>query len=155
MTRTHRLLLRRAEIEALAERRHVHQFNDAAVRLTRTLGTVAGLERIGMHLVRLPPGCDSTQFHTHSADEEFLYILDGRAVAEIGDGAWEVGPGDFIGFPAPGPAHNLRNDFDEDCTYLVGGERNPLDVVIYPRIRRTMLKGPRRYVDWDDLHDLE
>jgi uncharacterized cupin superfamily protein len=155
MTRTPRLLLRRAEIEALAEHRHVHQFNDAAVRLTRTLGTVAGLERIGIHLVRLPPGCDSTQFHTHSADEEFLYILDGRAVAEIGDGAWEVGPGDFIGFPAPGPAHNLRNDFDEDCTYLVGGERNPLDVVDYPRIRRTMLKRPRRYVDWDDLHDLE
>lgn len=148
-------LIRAAEINALPEQRHVHQFNDRAVRMTRTLGTLASLERIGIHLVRLPPGHDSTQLHSHSADEEFIYILEGRAIAEISDLQSEVGPGDFIGLPVPSPAHNLHNSFDEDCCYLVGGERNPLDVVDYPRIRRSMLKHPRRWVDWDDFNEIE
>lgn len=147
-------LLAAADIAALEEIRHVHQFNDHAVRLTRSLGDAAGLERVGIHLVRLPPGHDSTQFHTHSADEEFIYILEGHATAELGEGSYPVGPGDFIGLPVPCPAHNLRNDTDADCVYLVGGERNPHDVVTYPRIRRTMLKGPRRWIDWDDIHSV-
>lgn len=147
-------LLRAADVAALPEVRHVHQFNDGAVRLTRTLGTATGLERVGVHLVRLPPGHDSTQFHTHTADEEFIYVLEGHASAELGEETFPVGPGDFIGLPVPCPAHNLRNDTDADCVYLVGGERNPNDVVVYPRIRRTMLKGPRRWIDWDAIHPL-
>tara|TARA_Y100001933_G_scaffold213948_1_gene219840 strand:+ start:296 stop:781 length:486 start_codon:yes stop_codon:yes gene_type:complete len=151
-----RHLLRAADIEALPERRHQHQFNDNAVRLTRTLGDAAGLERIGIHLVRLAPGRDSTQHHYHDADEEFLYVISGRGVARIGDEAFEVGPGDFMGFPAPSPAHSLSNPFDEDLVYLMGGERNVVDAVHYPLIRRTMLKGPegRRWVGWDDLFPL-
>jgi uncharacterized cupin superfamily protein len=148
-------LIKSDQIKALPEKRHVHQFNDSALRMTRTLGTAAGLERIGIHLVRLPPGYDSTQFHSHSADEEFIYILEGRATAEIGDLECEVGPGDFIGLPVPSPAHNLHNSFTEDCCYLVGGERNPLDVVDYPRIRRSMLKHPRRWVDWDHVNEID
>jgi uncharacterized cupin superfamily protein len=151
-----RHLLRAADTAAAEERRHQHQFNDNAVRLTRTLGTSTGLERIGVHLVRLPPGRDSTQHHCHDADEEFLYVISGRGIAHIGDDSFEVGPGDFMGFPAPSPAHSLTNPFDEDLVYLMGGERNAVDAVHYPRIRRTMLKahGRRQWVDWDDLNDL-
>ena len=149
-------LLRAADIAALPERRHRHQFNDRAVRLTRTLGEPAGLERIGVHLVRLPSGHDSTQHHYHDADEEFLYVVSGRGIARIGDDEFEVGPGDFMGFPAPSPAHSLHNPFDEDLLYLMGGERNAVDAVHYPLIRRTMTKahGKRQWVDWDDLQDL-
>lgn len=149
-------LIRAADIDALPERAHVHQFNANAVRMTRTLGALCGLSRIGIHLVRLEPGRDSTQCHYHDADEEFIYILEGSGTAEIGDEVFEVGPGDFMGFPAPSPAHLLRNDTQDNLIYLVGGERNPNDVVHYPRIRRTMIKGPgpRRYVDWDDLKEV-
>lgn len=147
-------LLRAADIAALDERRHEHQFNANAVRLTRTLGLATGLARIGVHLVRLEPGRDSTQHHYHDADEEFLYVLAGRGIAHIGEQRYEVGPGDFMGFPAPSPAHSLSNPYDEDLLYLMGGERNVVDAVHYPRIRRTMLKGPdgRQWADWDDLH---
>lgn len=147
-------LLTAAGIAAMAEERRQHPFNDNAVRLTRTLGEAAGLERIGLHLVRLAPGRDSTQHHYHDADEEFLYILEGRGIACIGDESYEVGPGDFMGFPAPSPAHSLTNPFDEDLVYLMGGERHVVDAVHYPRIRRTLLKGPagRQWVDWDHLH---
>ena len=144
------------EIAALAERAHRHQFNDQAVRMTRTLGQPVGLEHLGVHLVRLEPGFDSTQFHYHDADEEFVLILAGRGKAYIGGDTFAVGPGDFMGFPAPSPGHGLHNDSAEDLLYLVGGETNPSDVVHYPWIERTMIKshGRRSWVDWSDLHEL-
>ena len=48
------------EIAALPEARHQHQFNANAVRLTRSIGAALGLTRIGVHIVRLTPGRDST-----------------------------------------------------------------------------------------------
>ncbi len=151
------VLITRARIEQMPERRHVHQFNANAVRLTRTLGSLAGLERIGVHVVRLTTGHDSTQHHYHDSDEEFLYILEGRGVARIGDAEHAVAAGDFMGFPAPSPPHSLHNPYPEDLVYLMGGERNPADVVHYPDITRSMIKshGRRAWVDWQNLHDLE
>ena len=60
-----------AEIADWPERRHQHQFNENAIRMTRTLGVAAGLGRIGVHLVRLEPGRASTQHHWHDADERY------------------------------------------------------------------------------------
>jgi len=144
------------DCSALHEFRRVHQFNSNAVRLTRTLTEQLGLQDIGLHLVRLTQGHDSTQFHYHDTDEEFVYILEGRGIALIGESRFEVEAGDFMGFPAPSPGHALQNPHSQDLLYLMGGERNPADVVHYPHIRRTMIKshGRRSWVDWDDLHDL-
>lgn len=149
-------LLSASVIQGLEEAHHQHQFNDNAVRMTRSLSTRVGLNRIGIHLVCLQPGRDSTQQHYHDADEEFIYILSGRGLAHIGDERHEVGPGDFMGFPAPSAAHSLENPFEEDLVYLMGGERNAVDAVHYPLIRRTMFKshGHQRWVDWQDMHDL-
>lgn len=145
-----------AAISGMAEHAHRHQFNSNAVRMTRTLGRPCGLSRMGVHLIRLQPGYDSTQFHYHDADEEFVFILSGHGRAFIGEATFAVGPGDFMGFPSPSPGHGLHNDTDADLCYLVGGETNPADVVHYPWIRRTMIKsyGRRSWVDWDHLNDL-
>ena len=150
-------VLSSAAITDLEEVEHRHQFNSNAIRLTRTLGVPAGLARVGVHLVRLGIGRDSTQFHYHDSDEEFVFILSGRGIAEIGEHRFEVTAGDFMGFPAPSPGHALHNPHPEDLVYLMGGERNPADVVHYPRIRRTMIKshGQRRYVDWQHMVDLD
>ena len=143
-------------ISAMIERAHRHQFNDNAVRMTKTLGIPSGLTRLGVHLIRLEPGRDSTQFHYHDSDEEFVYVLEGNGTACIGEARLPIGAGDFMGFPSPSPAHGIVNDSATDLVYLVGGENNPADVVHYPWIRRTMIKslGERRWVDWDHLHDL-
>jgi len=50
-----------------------------------------------------------------------------------------LGPGDFMGFPAPGIAHLLRNPFEEDLVYLMGGEAVPLDVLDYPTLGKRFL----------------
>ena len=149
------MLLKAKDIAAMTSTRRQHQFNENAVRLTRGLSDAAGMQRIGVHLVRLEPGRESTQFHYHDADEEFLFVLEGRGIAELGDREVEVGPGDFMGFPAPSEPHALRNPFDEDLVYLMGGERNANDVVHYPRIGRILVKsdGRRMWADRRDLHE--
>jgi uncharacterized cupin superfamily protein len=149
-------LLTADAIDALPERRHVHQFNDNAVRMTRDLGETLGLERLGLHVVRLTTGHDSTTFHFHEADEEFVYVLSGRGIAEIGEQRVEVGPGDLMAFAAPSPPHMLHNPFPEDLVYLVGGERNAVDVVRYPRDGWTLVKanGAREAVRTERLEDL-
>jgi uncharacterized cupin superfamily protein len=144
-----------ARIAALEERVHVHQFNANAIRNTRSLGDLAGLGDMGVHLVRIEPGRETTEHHFHGQDEEFLYVISGRAVATIGEEEVEVGPGDFMAFPRNSPAHSMRVPADaaEDLVYLMGGTRSEVDVCTYPRLRRRMYRidGAREYVELDDL----
>jgi uncharacterized cupin superfamily protein len=97
---------------------------------------VAGLSRVVLSLARVPPGKESFVYHSHERDEEFLFILSGKGRAEIGEEVFEVGPGDFMGFTAPGVAHHLVNPYEEDLVYLMGGERSGLDVGYYPKLKR-------------------
>ena len=144
------------EISETAEKRIEHQFNENAVRLTKNLSQRTGLQRLGVHLVRLAPGHDSTTHHYHAADEEFLYIISGHGTAKIGTEHYELGPGDFMGFPSSSPAHSMHNSSNEDLLYLMGGEKQPVDVVYYPDQQKTMIKtnGERSWTDNPNLSDL-
>ena len=146
-------LLSKEELDARPLSRFVHQHNPGAVRHTTSLTDPLGFEDMGVHLVRLEPGFDSSEHHFHEVDEEFLYILDGRAIAWIGDESFEVGPGDFMAFPKGSPPHHLHNSHDEDVTYLVGGTRAPIDVCNYPRkgLRQYRIFGQREFVEVEDL----
>jgi uncharacterized cupin superfamily protein len=147
------VLLRAPDVQALPEEARAHNLNPANVRYTRSLGDATGLSTIGVHLVRLEQGGTSSVFHFHHQDEEWVYILAGRGIAEIGDEKHEVGAGDFMGFVAGSQAHNLHNPHAEDLVYLVGGNRWPFDVCDYPRIgkRRYRVNGRNVYVDADVL----
>ncbi len=149
-------LLAAEDIRNMKERVHRHQFNDNAIRHTRSLGDALGLERLGIHLVRLEPDHDSTQFHFHRQDEEFLYILEGHGRAEIGDGVHPVGPGDFMAFARDSQPHNLHNDSEQDLVYLMGGSRSEIDICEYPRIGRRMFRvdGKKTFVEIDDINDV-
>ena len=81
----HKHLLRATDIAAMPVERVQHQFNANAVRLPRSLSAAVGLQRLGLHLVTLEPGRDSTTHHYHDADEEFIYIVAGTGTARIGD----------------------------------------------------------------------
>jgi uncharacterized cupin superfamily protein len=69
-----------------------------------------------------------------------IIFVSGRGVAEIDGEEYEVAAGDFMGFPAPGVAHHLRNPYDEDLVYLVGGESHEVEVADFPRLGRRMLR---------------
>ncbi|OGA46687.1 MAG: cupin [Betaproteobacteria bacterium RIFCSPLOWO2_12_FULL_62_58] len=151
-SRTHPLL-KAAEIQAIPEEARVHALDPASVRHTRSLGDAVGLATIGVHLVRLKSGKTSSVHHFHHHDEEWIYVLSGRGMAEIGDEKFEVGPADFMGFVAGSLAHSLTNPDTEDLVYLVGGNRLSFDICDYPRIRkrRYRVNGKNEYVGWELL----
>ncbi len=149
-------LLSAETIANLTEKTLVHQYNENAVRQTKSLTDLLGFEDMGVHLVRVESGRDSTTFHTHLYDEEFLYVLSGQGIARIGEEEHKVGPGDFMGFTKKSLPHSLHNPFEADLVYLMGGTRAEVDVCDYPDLKRRQyrLSGKREYVDHENLHDV-
>jgi uncharacterized cupin superfamily protein len=143
-------LLTAAEIEASTPRRIKQPFNPNSDVTLRALSRAVGLARVSLTLARVPPGKESFIYHAHERDEEFVYILSGRGRAEIGDEVFEVGPGDFMGFPTPSVAHHLVNPYDEDLVYLMGGEHSGLDISIFPRIGKRIVFTERDITCIDD-----
>jgi uncharacterized cupin superfamily protein len=127
-----RELLSAAAIAAMAGQRKVHALNPNAVRSAKSLGDAVGLTQLGVHLVTIQPGHDSTEYHRHLYEEEFVYLLSGRGTAEIDGQKIEVAAGDFLGFPRNGVAHGLSNTGTEPLVCLVAGQRLEQDVCDYP-----------------------
>lgn len=92
-----------------------------------------GGDKLSCGLWELPPGKKSFPLHAHRVTEEALYILSGHAKVRTPEGLTEIGPGDFVSFPAGGPAHQLINDGTEPMVYLaIGANFTGADVVEYP-----------------------
>ncbi len=127
------------QIATMQAVRRVHQLDPAAIRLDKSLGDEAGLKNIGIHLITIAPREKSTEFHSHKYEDEAIYVLSGCGAEIIGNETHKIGPGDFIGLPAGGPAHETVNDGSEPLVCLVIGQRLAQDVVDYPR------KGKRLY----------
>lgn len=149
-------LIKASEIEAMEEISRPHPLNNKALRHTKSLGDKVGMKNIGFHLVRVEPGKETTQFHFHCQEEEFIYILSGKGTLELGDEVIEVGPGDFMGFTAPSLPHAMKNESDDDLVYLMGGDRKQFDVVEYPKLAKRMYKhsGERQMVRISDAEPL-
>lgn len=138
MPETVKPLWRAAEI-APTLRPFTQKLNPNSLFRAAGLSRLAGMKRAHVSLVRLPPGKDSLAYHAHMLEEEWIYILSGRAIAEIDGKSSEVGPGDFMGFATPSVPHLLHNMFEEECCYLMGGEDKPIDVLSYPKDEKRYL----------------
>jgi uncharacterized cupin superfamily protein len=132
-------LLRAADIAAKMAT-HSHPWNPKSEMKGVQLSRAVGLERSGVSLARIAPGKESFVYHSHEREEEWLYILSGTGTAEIDGGEYEVGTGDFMGFPTPSVAHHLRNTGAEDLVYLMGGEHREVDVSTFPRLGKKMVR---------------
>jgi uncharacterized cupin superfamily protein len=123
------------------------------VRSTQSLGDAVGLNHIGVHLVTILPGRDTTEYHRHWCEEEFLYVLSGQGTANIDDQLHAVAAGDFMGFGRRSVAHSLTNTGTEPLVCLVGGQRLENDVCDYPRqSKRLYINGPQE--DMVNLQDI-
>jgi uncharacterized cupin superfamily protein len=116
------------------------------------LSRLAGMQRAHVSLARIPPGRDSFAYHAHLLEEEWIYILEGRGIAEVDGAEHEVGPGDFMGFATPSVPHLLKNRSNEELVYLMGGEDKPVDVIDYPHLgKRYMLLGTPEGTEFYEL----
>lgn len=102
-------------------------------RLKRKLGDYFGLTQFGVNLTELLPGAVSALIHSHSKQDEFIWIVSGSPILVLGEQEFPLSPGDCYGFKAgTGIAHQLANRSPETVTYLEIGDRTPGDEVEYP-----------------------
>ncbi|MCA1993767.1 MAG: cupin domain-containing protein [Coleofasciculus sp. S288] len=146
-------LIRADVAQQITEQAFSHPLNPNSEIRGISLSEAVGLQRLGVHLVRIPPGKESFIYHSHESEEEFVYILSGRGIAEIGDEEFEVSAGDFMGFPTPSVAHHLRNPFDQDLVYLMAGERKSIEIADFPRLKKRLIRNGKeiQLADWDAL----
>lgn len=132
-----------------------HPLNERSEIHFRPLSRLTGMSRLGISHATIPPGRESFIYHSHHREEEFIYILSGRGVAEIDGQTYEVGAGDFMAFPTPSVAHHLSNPFDEDLVYLTGGENLDMEIADFPHLRKRMYRCRDRIdlVDHDAIQD--
>lgn len=104
-------------------------------RERRKLGDAAGLTQYGVNLLTLPPGAWSAQRHYHSAQDEFVYVLEGTVTLVADEGEEELFPGDAAGFKAgDANGHCLQNRSSARALVLEIGTRNDVDTCHYPGI---------------------
>lgn len=113
-----------------------------ARREKRPLGDPFGLTRFGVNLTRLHPGGESALLHTHSQQDEFVYLLEGEVALVTEAGEETLRAGWCAGFRAGGPAHHLVNRSDRDAVYLEVGDRTPGDQGTYPQDDIQAVLGP-------------
>jgi uncharacterized cupin superfamily protein len=111
------------------------------------LGDAAGLTQFGVNLLRLAPGVWSAQRHWHTAEDEFVYVLEGEGVLITDEGEQVLKAGDCAGFPAGAPnGHHIVNRSDRELVLLEVGTREPGgDGADYPDIDMVLEKGTTEY----------
>ena len=128
-----------------------HPFNSNSEVFLYRLGDRVGMQRAHLSLARVPPGRESFVLHSHGVQEEFLFILEGEGLAQIGDQHIHVGQGDYMGFPTDGTPHHLTNTGETDLVYLMGGERTSFEVSRFPTLGKiaVMTLDGMRFFDED------
>jgi len=144
-------LLRSSDIEAIAAEQKIHFLNPLAERWSKSLGDATGLKNIGVHLVRVEAGKESTEYHIHYYEEECIYILSGKGILILNDEEFEVGANDFIALPVNIAAHNLVNRSTDDLVFLVMGQRLTQDVADYPNKKLRLYRNSGHW----DLVDID
>jgi uncharacterized cupin superfamily protein len=102
---------------------------ECAGRTRRRLGEAGGLRDFGVNLTTLPPGGWSSQRHSHSHEDEFIYVLEGELSLVENDVVSLLHAGDCACFPkGTGNGHHLKNLGGHRAVYLEVGSRHPDDL---------------------------
>ena len=111
------------------------------------LGDAVGLDQFGVNLLRLPAGAWSSQRHWHTAEDEFVWVVEGEVVLVEEDGDTLLVAGDCAGFRAGvANGHKIENRSDREAVLLEVGSRRPADDACdYPDIDMILPKGADRY----------
>ena len=121
-------------------------------RERRALGDALGLTNFGVNLMRLPAGGASSQRHSHSKQDEFVYVVAGEVVLVTDGGEQVLTAGMAAGFPAGmADGHHLVNRSTRDVLLLEVGDRTDGDEVDYSDIDMMVrwVDGEERYLRKD------
>lgn len=106
--------------------------------------------RVGVAIEELAAGQRSNPAHYHIFEEEHVFILDGMLTVRIGAESFVMRAGDYVCFPAGLKAgHCLVNDSGAACRYVIAGENNPDEVVVYTDSRKLLVRALGRRAIFD------
>ena len=108
-------------------------FSRMARREKRPLGDYFGLENVGVNLTTLEPGGETALMHSHSKQDELIYIVQGNPTLVTESSETILAPGMCAGFCAGGEAHHVVNRSDRMAVLLEIGDRTKGDEGRYPR----------------------
>lgn len=105
-------------------------------RARRRLGDAGGLTDFGVNLLELASGAWSSQRHWHSAEDEFVWVLEGEVTLIDDDGEHVLRAGECAAFPkGDRNGHHLVNRSDTVVRCLEVGSRKPdEDACDYPDV---------------------
>jgi len=108
-------------------------WEDGVGLIIKSLGAVAGSQKLYVNIDNVPPKAFSTKYHSHSQQEEFFLILDGSGLLRINDKEYKVQKGDFISKPAAqNIAHTFYNSSNDMLMILDVGTVEREDTCYYP-----------------------
>jgi uncharacterized cupin superfamily protein len=109
------------DIQGPDDRHYPH--NTELLALDAHFSGALGLTRLGIRHQVLPPGRRTSIPHAESAEEEFVYVLEGAPDLWLDGRLHPLRPGDGVGFPAgTGVALTFINNSGDDAVLLVVGE---------------------------------
>jgi uncharacterized cupin superfamily protein len=122
-----------------------------AIRYRHLTSAAAGENyHVGFSLEELAPGKQSVPAHYHMLEEEHLFILEGNVTLRLGTETHEMKAGDYACFPAGQKAgHCLLNNTAKTCRYIVVGERNLNEVVVYTDSNKVLVRSLGRREIYD------
>ncbi len=111
-----------------------------------------GFRSLGIHHVRLQPGRRTSFPHAESAEDEFVYVIEGTPDVWLDGQLHRLAPGDAVGFPAgTGLAHTFLNKTASEVRLIVAGDMpRPDNRILYPLNPE---RRPLRDDWWDDAPD--
>lgn len=149
--------MKKIDVASLSERRgsrYPAPFDEPCLgRARKALGNGAGLTQFGVNLLTLEPGAWSAQRHWHTAEDEFVYVLEGEVMLVTDAGEEILRAGDCAGFRAGDPdGHHLVNRTARPARLLEVGTRSEgeVDGVDYPDIDLMIPAGSDLYHHRDE-----
>ncbi|MGH8113779.1 MAG: cupin domain-containing protein [Rhodanobacteraceae bacterium] len=93
-----------------------------------------GARKLGYNLTVVAPGKRNCPFHSHRAEEEMFFILEGTGELRYGETRHPLRAGDFIACPTGGPetAHQIINTGNVELRYLAVSNQAPFEICDYP-----------------------
>jgi uncharacterized cupin superfamily protein len=112
-------------------------------REKRRLGDALGLTKIGINRTTLVPGKMSAMRHWHTAEDEFVYVIEGEVVLRTSAGEQVLRAGMCAGFPAGvEDGHQLINRSEHPAVYLEVSNRDAEDTAYYSDADVDLIANP-------------
>jgi uncharacterized cupin superfamily protein len=99
----------------------------------KRVGMIIGARKLGYSFFNVAPGKTAFPLHTHTENEEMIYVMAGSGTLRFGKEELAVAAGDVIACP-PGAdwPHQLINTGTEELSYLVVSTMQYPDISQYP-----------------------